>query len=298
MPRQCAGFGVDATGIVTVNQQVPVGGWFGVFRAAARCPLWLLHGLGWGLGWVAWLLSRRYRSHWRAHVALAGLTPAQARASVAAAGQMVLEMPRIWFGRPLPVRWDGLTHIEEAVAQGQSVLFLTPHLGAFELTVVEHARVFAGRRDMTVLFRPPPKPEVAPLLAAARERDGLEAVPTTMSGVKRLVQVLKTGGTVGLLPDQVPLKGLGVWAPFFGREAYTMTLAARLAAHADVVLLAWAQRLPWAQGYVIHVAPAPEALSVDKSVAATQVNAWMETLIRQQPSQYLWGYNRYKQPHD
>lgn len=284
---------------MTVNQQVPAtGGWLRGFRAVATWPLWLLHGLGWLLGWLSWLASGKYRRRWRANVRLAELTPGQARASIAAAGQMVMEMPRIWFGAPLPVRWAGLEHIEQAVTQGQSVLFLTPHLGAFELTVVEHARQFAGQRDMTVLFRPPPKPEVAPLLAAAREREGLEAVPTTLSGVKRLVQVLKSGGTVGLLPDQVPLKGLGVWAPFWGQEAYTMTLAARLAAHADVVLLAWAQRLPWARGYVIHVAPAPEALSSDKLQAATQVNAWMEALIRQQPSQYLWGYNRYKAPHD
>lgn len=284
---------------MTVNQQVPAtGGWLRGFRAVATWPLWLLHGLGWVLGWLSWLASGKYRRRWRANVRLAELTPGQARASIVAAGQMVMEMPRIWFGAPLPVRWAGLEHIEQAVAQGQSVLFLTPHLGAFELTVVEHARQFAGQRDMTVLFRPPPKPEVAPLLAAAREREGLEAVPTTLSGVKRLVQVLKSGGTVGLLPDQVPLKGLGVWAPFWGQEAYTMTLAARLAAHADVVLLAWAQRLPWARGYVIHVAPAPEALSSDKLQAATQVNAWMEALIRQQPSQYLWGYNRYKAPHD
>lgn len=266
--------------------------------ALSAWPLALLLSLGWCVGWLAWLLDGRYRRRWREHVSLAGLSRRDALASIGAAGQMVMEMPRLWFGPAVPVRWSGLAHIESAVAQGQSVLFMTPHMGAFELTVVAHAQRFAHARPMTVLFRPPPKPELAPLLARARSREGLRAVPTTMSGVKELVQTLKSGGTVGLLPDQVPLQGLGVWAPFFGREAYTMTLAARLAAHADVVLLAWAQRLPWARGYIIHVERAPQALPQDKAAAASQVNAWMEDLIRRAPSQYLWGYNRYKPPHD
>jgi KDO2-lipid IV(A) lauroyltransferase len=283
---------------MTSSATPPVrGGLNRLLLATSRWPLALLLALGWGVGWLAWLLDARYRRRWRAHVALAGLTRRQALASVGAAGQMVMEMPRLWFGPPVPARWEGLAHIEAAVAKGQSVLFMTPHMGAFELTVVAHAQRFWATRPMTVLFRPPPKPEMAPLLAAARNREGLRAVPTTLSGVKDLVQTLKSGGTVGLLPDQVPVQGLGVWAPFFGREAYTMTLAARLAAHADVVLLAWAQRLPWARGYVIHVAPAPEPLAADKQAAAAQVNAWMEGLIRQAPSQYLWGYNRYKPPH-
>ena len=268
------------------------------FRVMARAPWWLLHGLGWVLGWVAWLSSPSYRRRWRCNVGLAGLSGAQARRSIGAAGQMVLEMPRIWFGSPPTLHWQGVHHIEQALAKGQSVLFLTPHLGAFELTVVAYALRFGQQRPATVLYRLPPKPELAPILAAARDREGLQAVPASLAGVKRLVQALKAGGTVGLLPDQVPVRGLGVWAPFFGREAYTMTLAARLAAHADVVLLAWGERLPSAAGYCIHVTPAPQPLSPDKVVAATQVNAWMETLIRQQPGQYLWGYNRYKPPHD
>lgn len=272
--------------------------WLRGFRALAGLPLWLLHGLGWVLGWVSWWSSPGYRRRWRANVALAGLSAAAARHSIGAAGQMVTEMPRIWFGRPPRLRWDGVAHIEQALQHQRSVLFLTPHLGAFELTVVAYALRFGHVRPATVLYRPPPKPELAPLLMAARQRDGVQAVPTTISGVKRLVQTLKSGGTVGLLPDQVPLRGLGVWAPFFGREAYTMTLAARLAAHADVVLLIWGERLSWGRGYVIHVRPAPEVLAEDKQQAAAQINRWMESLIRQQPGQYLWGYNRYKPPHD
>jgi KDO2-lipid IV(A) lauroyltransferase len=60
-------------------------------------------------------------------------------------------------------------------------------------------------------------------MVAARQRPGLQTAPTNLSGVKQLIKALKKGEAVGLLPDQVPPRGMGVMAPFFGREAYTMT---------------------------------------------------------------------------
>jgi KDO2-lipid IV(A) lauroyltransferase len=135
---------------------------------------------------------------------------------------------------------------------------------------------------------------------AARTRPGLATAPTTLSGVKQMLKALKKGEAVGLLPDQVPPLGLGVWAPFFGRDAYTMTLSARLAQQSGAqVLLAWGERLGWGRGYVIHVRPMP-TLSAGRrpGAAAAQVNAAMESLVRECPGQYLWGYARYKAPRE
>jgi KDO2-lipid IV(A) lauroyltransferase len=102
-----------------------------------------------------------------------------------------------------------------------------------------------------------------------------------------------------LLPDQVPPNQQGIWAPFFGKAAYTMTLSARLALQTNAtVLLAWGERLRWGRGYRIHVQTLPQALSTDLSQAVAQINHAMETLIQTQPSQYLWGYARYKAPRD
>ena len=107
----------------------------------------------------------------------------------------------------------------------------------------------------------------------------------------------RAGQAVGLLPDQVPPQGLGVWAPFFGRDAYTMTLPARLSRQTGArILLAWGERLSWGRGYRIHLRPAPALLSEAPDIAASQVNALMEALIRERPGQYLWGYARYKSP--
>jgi KDO2-lipid IV(A) lauroyltransferase len=131
----------------------------------------------------------------------------------------------------------------------------------------------------------------------ARRREGLETAPTTLAGVRQLIRALRAGRAVGLLPDQVPPEGLGVWSPFFGRSAYTMTLAARLIQQTGATpLIAWGERLPNAQGFRIHVQPFPELLSADLEPAVAQINRAMEGLIRQCPQQYLWGYGRYKTP--
>ena len=88
-----------------------------------------------------------------------------------------------------------------------------------------------------------------------------------------------------------------MWAPFFGKPAYTMTLSARLARQTGAaVLLAWGERLAWGRGYRIHLRAWPGEIPAEPQAAAAGVNAQMEALIRECPSQYLWGYERYKAP--
>ena len=90
---------------------------------------------------------------------------------------------------------------------------------------------------------------------------------------------------------------MGIWSPVWGRPAYTMTLAAKLVLQtgADVVV-AWGERLPWGQGYRIHAHKLEVDLQADLDAMVAQVNSAMEDLVRQCPTQYLWGYERYKQP--
>ena len=268
-----------------------------LFRCLSALPLPLLHALGWPLGWLSFLLSPRYRRRLVSHARLAGVSRGQALASVAEAGKLVTELPRLWLGRPVPVSWRGAEHIEAALADGLGLLFLTPHLGCFEITAQAYALRFGAHHPMTVLFRPARQPWLRDLVAGARQRPGLHAAPTTLAGVKQLLKALKHAEAVGLLPDQVPPLGQGVWAPFFGRDAYTMTLSARLAHAGPVrVMLSWGERLPWGRGYVIHVHPMAEALSDVPVQAAAQINRAMECLVRESPTQYLWSYDRYKAP--
>lgn len=270
-----------------------------LFRFLARPPLWLLHGVGWLLGWGVFGLSAVYRQRFLANVRPAGRSAGHWRSAVGQAGCLVAEIPRLWLGRPVPLHWAGAEHIEAALAQGRGIVFLTPHLGCFEITAQAYAQRFGARQPMTVLFRTPRKPWLRELVARARNRPGLYAVPTTLAGVKQLIKALRQGQSVGLLPDQVPPQGQGVWAPFFGRPAYTMTLSARLAQQTGAtVLVAWGERLPWGRGYRIHVQPLGESLPADLQEAATVINRAMEQLIAGCPQQYLWGYARYKQPRE
>lgn len=261
------------------------------FRLLARLPLGLLQALGAGLGLLVYLASPAYRRKLLRNLEIAGLPRGLRWACARHAGRMVAELPWIWF-RPRAtlarrVRCDDLPVLEAAEREGRGVLFMTPHLGAFEMT----ARWYATRAPITVLFKPPKQAALAQVLAAARNADGMQSAPTTLAGVRALLRGLRRGEAVGLLPDQVPGEGEGQWAPFFGAPAWTMTLPLRLAqASGAVVVLAVGERLRAGRGWHVHFerlagAPTPEAL-----------NAAMERCILRFPAQYLWGYNRYKRP--
>ncbi|MBK9238187.1 MAG: lysophospholipid acyltransferase family protein [Rhodoferax sp.] len=269
-----------------------------VFKFLSILPLWLVHGLGGGAGWLVFLSSGVYRQRFLDNARQAGLGWRQWAPAVAAAGRMVAELPRLWLGSPVPVFWQGAELVDAALLRAKGVVFLTPHLGCFEVTAQAYAQRYGQtQQPMTVLFRPPRKAWLREVVSRARGRPGLSTAPTTMAGVKQMVKALKLGQSLGLLPDQVPPSGMGVWAPFFGRDAYTMTLSARLARQADAtVLLAWGERLSWGRGFAVHFQPLDQALASDATVAATQINAAMEQLVMTCPQQYLWAYARYKQP--
>jgi KDO2-lipid IV(A) lauroyltransferase len=200
------------------------------------------------------------------------------------------------------VQWDGVEHFETALDAGQGVILALPHLGCWEMIGQSLAERYGPTRGpLVALYRPARKAWLAPLVASSRNRPGLKTVPTSVSGVRSLIRVLRGGGYTAILPDQVPPLGQGVWAPFFGRPAYTMTLLSRLAQQSGArVLLCWCERLAVGEGYVMHFEPldAPELQDAQATpeAAATAVNAGMERLIRKAPGQYLWSYARYKQP--
>ncbi len=269
-----------------------------VFRLFSHFPLWLLHALGAALGWLAFFLSPTYRRRFVANAALAGYTLAQVRGAVAHAGRMAAELPRLWLGAPVPMEWIGTPCVDAAYAAGKGVLFLTPHMGCFEVTAQGLAQRYSPDHGaITVLYRPARQPWLAQVMEVSRQRPGLDTAPTTLAGVRQMIKALRAGRAVGLLPDQVPPDGMGQWAPFFGQPAYTMTLGARLALQTGAtVLLVWGERLPWGRGFRLHFSALSQPLAEELDVAVAQVNQEMERLIRECPQQYLWGYGRYKQP--
>ena len=267
-----------------------------LFRALSVFPLPVLHALGAALGWLVYSLSPSYRRRLRANLRQAGYD-AHWRAAVAEAGKAIVELAFVWCARPERVAGHATVEnwelVQARLDAGRGIVFLTPHLGCFEMT----AQQIALRTALTVMYRPPRKSALKPLVEGARARHNLHLAPATLAGVRILAKTLKSGQPIGILPDQVPQEGEGAWAPWFGRSAYTMTLPAKLAqlGKADI-LLVYAERRPRGAGYTVRFVPFDGDLSGTPAEQAAAINRAMEQLIARAPAQYFWSYNRYKQP--
>jgi Kdo2-lipid IVA lauroyltransferase/acyltransferase len=268
-----------------------------IFRVLSSLPLSVLHLLGGWLGRLVYLVSPTYRRHVLENMAQAGIDPSLRGRAAAEAGKQMLELARIWL-RTLEettaqvVDVQGWEHVEAAQRAGNGIIFLTPHLGCFEIT----AQYYSAFGDITVLYRPPRQAAIRQMILDGRKREHLHLAPADLSGVRLLIKALKKGQAVGMLPDQAPKLGEGTWLDFFGKPAYTMTLAARLTETGAATLMAWGERLPNGRGYRLHLHPPREVLSGSTVDRALQINREIEALVRQCPTQYLWGYNRYKRP--
>ena len=267
-----------------------------VFRLLSKLPLPALHWLGALLGWAVYLLSPSYRGRLRGNLQAAGFGQ-HLGAAIAESGKAIVELPFVWCAPPERVaglatdeNWE---HVQAVLDRGQGIVFLTPHLGCFEIT----AQQIALRTPLTVMYRPPKKAALKPLIEGARARHNLHLAPANLSGVRILAKCLKRGEPIGVLPDQVPQEGEGVWAPYFGRSAYTMTLPAKLAqlGRAEIILV-YAERRARGAGYIVRFVPFEGTLDGSAAEQAATINRAMEQLIARCPAQYFWSYNRYKRP--
>jgi KDO2-lipid IV(A) lauroyltransferase len=269
-----------------------------LFRLLSRLPLPVLHLIGAATGRLVYLASPAYRKRLKENIGRAGY-PQHLSAAIGASGKSMFELPFIWCASPQRVlrtaRIENWELAQAALDARRGVIFLTPHLGCFEII----AQAIAARTSLTALYRPPRKSALKPLIEGARARHNLILAPANLSGVRTLLKALKNGQAIGLLPDQVPQNGEGLWADFFGKPAYTMTLPAKLHAmtmNKAPIILSYAERLPWGRGYVIRFVPFEETLGETPQQQARAINLAMEKLIARCPSQYIWSYNRYKTP--
>ena len=278
-----------------------------VFRLLARLPLSANHALGAFLGRLVYYLVPRYRWRLLDNLRASGIPRSAqeagriARANAAEIGKGATEMAWALFRSSETVAtvrerigWDAVERLRES---GRAILFVTPHLGAYDIA----GRFLWAHLPILAMYRPHKIFWIDQLLREGRNRgaapDGTNVAPATMAGVRMLLKHLKRGGCSIVLPDQVPSHGDGEWADFFGRPAYTMTLVGRLQeATGAAVVFCYAERLPAGTGYRLRLAPLDEPLPTDRHVAARRVNEKIEALVRECPTQYLWGYNRYKRP--
>ena len=272
-----------------------------VLKSLAKLPLFIVHFLGTLLGWLTYLSYKKYARLIYQNLALSQVSKDQVsfkktlQRNISETGKAFLEIFAIWFKDYAKLtKWyqgcTGWEHVESALSQGKGIIFLTPHLGCFEITSLYYGQF----HPITVLFRPPRQDWLMPLISQGRERGKVSLAPANAQGVKLLLQALKRGEAIGILPDQAPHTGEGEWAPFFGRQAYTMTLASKLAEKSGAqVLMAFGERLANGRGYHIHISPI-EAGGIN---TPTLLNQAIEKTIAQCPSQYMWIYDRYKVRH-
>jgi len=269
-----------------------------ILKILAMLPLPIIHGLGVVIGWVSYWsdekFSRRIRNNLH-NIRFAPNLKAHARLvrlNVSETGKGMIETLAIWAKSERSVlQWvkhcEGWHHVETALAAKKGIVFLTPHLGCYEIT----ARYYTARHPMTVLYSPARKSWLSNIMEQGRQRSNTSLAPANLSGVRSLLKALKRGEAVGILPDQVPDLGDGVWATYFGEPAYTMNLVGKLVDATDAtVLLAYGERLPWGKGFTIHIEP------LDTGTTAQDINNAIEHLVRKKPEQYLWSYRRFKKP--
>jgi len=266
--------------------------------------------IGGTLGILVALFRRRLRERAKLNVAQSGCLGAAQEAGLGQyfvfkvlfyAGVTTFDTLCLWC---LPWSWcrNWVMHVTgwESVLEAQQenpdrgTLFLTPHLGCFEIS----AAWVADQQPLTSMYRPPRQEWLDRFMRWGRERAQGNVVPAELKGVRALLKILKRGGSVGVLPDQVPATGDGVWATFFGRPAYTMTLASRLldVTHARCIMVI-AERRVGMGGIHLHFEILPDVvpgMSIEQSVQ--KMNHALEDAIKRFPEQYLWGYNRYKVP--
>ncbi len=265
-----------------------------------RLPLKWIHRIGAGLGRLFYMIASKQRRILVANLRQSQLFPSElalkkaVRQNQQEMGKFILESLAIWSRSQAQVlQWVrhvyGKDCLDEAIAHGKGILFLTPHIGCFEITSI----YYASMQPITVLNRDSRKRWMRELMQAGRQKGAVTLAPANLKGVRQMLKALYANQAVGILPDQIASKGQGEWAAFFGKPMYTMTLVSQLLSRVDTrVIVVVADRLADGAGYDLHLqAVNPEAVS-----SPAKLNLVLETLVTQFPLQYMWSYDRYKQP--
>lgn len=272
-----------------------------LIRVLSWLPLWLCHVLAVPLGWLLNRLPLRKQRVVDTHLALAfpDLDAAARhrlrRAHWIEMARLVLEMGAVWHWserRLLKhiVAVEGWDQAEAALESGAGFLLVGGHLGNWEIM-----NLYATLRlPMNCLYKAPSDPRVDRLLTQSRQRFGGQLVASGSPAMRKLLKTLREGGGVGLLADQQPKQGEGVFTPWFGEPALTMTLVNRLARRTGcAVLLMSTRRIPF-RGWTIAFERADDrVMNSDPMEANRCLQAWLEERIRQTPTQYLWSYKRF-----
>lgn len=275
----------------------------GLIKSVGFTSLGAAQRLGRAVGWLLWVRRSRAREVARVNLRLCYPDmPGEERdrllrQTLLHSGMTAAEMGPFWGwgqedGLKLLNKVHGSELLAKAIADEKGLLLLFPHLGNWEL--MNH--FISSQSPVTFMYRPLKNQVFNEWMVKRRESVGCNLVPTTGVGVRRLFQVLQSGGVVGFLPDQEPQRRSGVFVPFMSVDALTPKLPGELLRKTGAAaLMMCVVRLPDAQGFDIHIfEPPSDIYSDDAEVSAAAMNLGIERCIAMCPEQYQWEYKRFK----
>ena len=270
-----------------------------ILRLFSSLPLAAIQIIGAGAGVLVYLFSPRYRRRlYKNHQSAAHYSGFKSTPWRAAAESGMMFADTLWIWRHPKssinkVTIENLDQVIELSKNGKGLIVLASHLGGFEIV----PRIFAEHTRATVMYRPARKRWVNELMLQSRKHTEIEFVEANLGGVRQIKRALIKGEVVGLLADQVPSVGDGVWAKFFNQYAYTTSFPIKLARQVNVaILFVGAERLGLGRGWIIKSRLMTEAFPDCLVDACTEMNRYFEGSIISKPNQYMWSYNRYKRP--
>lgn len=273
-----------------------------ILRANARLPLPVLHAMGNLIGSLLAIIPGKRVATCQTNIAACfpELSSTRQRRLVRQtfrqSAKGLMEVGKLWLRPPennltMIRSIEGEEHVTRSLNDGKGVILATPHLGSWEL----FGSYCSSQYPLTSMYQKPPLKGLNELIRDGREGSGGRYVPADNSGIRALLQTLRKGEMIGILPDQVPSQG-GIIAPFFAKPALSMNLLSSLAGKTNaVVIFGFAERLSWSRGYRLHFLPPDEKIStVPLQESVERVNAQVEKCIRMVPAQYLWIYKRFQ----
>ncbi len=273
----------------------------GLIRIFAYFPISLGRIITAGLAWVIYKLNTTSRKVTETNLKLCyphlnkNEIDKLTRDSIKSSSHLITEIPRVWL-RPNNKTVELIHQVEgEDLLKGASsnpdagILILTPHLGNWEVLFPYLLQDYT----VSALYRPPNIAQLESIVRTGRQRGGGKIIKTTRMDARKMLKVLKNGELLILLPDQNPQDGSGVYAPFFGIPAYTMTLPQGLVkrTRAKVIL---ASVIRTDKGYSIHFINVDIDPSLSEEVYSAQMNSYLQQVIDKNPEQYEWAYKRFK----